>query len=280
MALHSSSGNPEVDHALEVIIQQIETLLPDAHLGFYLHGSAATGNAGSHSDIDVLGLATEPVSKQQRDDARALVADLARTLNIDIDFHLHPIQSLIADPYVDLRRTGTFLAGEDVRPMLPSPTLDALAREAVLVTCILVTDIRGQDVVTWPLTHPNADDRYFGRLQDTPPRGFAKTLTWITSARLAGKYGYAPTGSADALQALSTHNDRYGEWVNTTVRFCRQVDLASATETEHNQLQVACHDALAFENDTLAILHTAVTGNGVLGEKCGKVLDTYIKFPE
>lgn len=279
MELMLSSGRADVDRALETLIGEVERMVPDVQLGWYLHGSAASGTVRTGSDVDVLAVAVDPISRHQRDFARQRADELARVLNVELDFHLVALEALINDPYVDLRRTGLFLHGVDVRPRLGEPTLDALAREAVLVMCIVATDKRGQEHLTWPLDHLNPHEAFYGRVEEGSLRGLAKDLTWISSARLAAHHGYAPVGAQDALEALGRHGDPYARWVQDTVRQCRAVDLESATGTERTQLQTMCHDALEYENDTFAKVHTAVRDQGRLGPACRKVLDTFITFP-
>jgi predicted nucleotidyltransferase len=71
-----SSGDARVDGALAALILRVESLLPDAGLGFYLHGSRAASATRPDSDVDVLALATRPFSDEQRREARKIAAEL------------------------------------------------------------------------------------------------------------------------------------------------------------------------------------------------------------
>lgn len=278
MKLFDSSGDARVDAALVALIARVESLLPEAGLGFYLHGSWAASAAGRDSDVDVLALATRRISNDDQDKAEAIGREVEASSGVPLDFHLHRLNALIADPYVDLRRTGRLVYGVDVRHILPEPTLDALARESVLLTCLYVTDIRSQERVRWPLDHPRLDDEFFGRLPDEDPSRLPKRLSWLTSARLAGGYGYAPVSGADALRAIVTRNDPFANWVSEAVRICRQIARQPVEGIERRQLREVCEGTLEFENTTLAVLREAVEEKGRLGPRCAELIRRYVVF--
>ena len=60
-----STGPAKVDEAILALIKAMESRFPD--LGYYLHGSWASDSATPASDVDVLALATIPVSDRDHD---------------------------------------------------------------------------------------------------------------------------------------------------------------------------------------------------------------------
>ena len=158
MISESGTGNVYIDTAVEQLIQHITSHLPNLQLGFYLHGSWAANGARLGSDIDILALSLQPFSDDQWQKAEQLAQKIATATGVSLDFHLIELDMLIADPWVDLRRTGRFLYGTDVRTRFPEPTLDSLARESVLIACLSAIDIRGGEYLHWPFDHPKPDD--------------------------------------------------------------------------------------------------------------------------
>lgn len=134
MVLHMATGNTTLDTAIEQLIHAITRHFPTLHLSFYLHGSWATDGARLGSDVDILALSREVLTEDQWRYAEHLAAEIGAQTGCPLDFHLMELDTLIADPWIDLRRTGLFLWGIDIRPQLPEPTRDALARETVLVS--------------------------------------------------------------------------------------------------------------------------------------------------
>ena len=170
-------GEPELDQALSEILRLVDEALPHAELGFYLHGSAAEGSRTPASDIDVLAVGNARVAPggrgvRQTARPRGRRAAVSRSTSTFL-----PASDLVADPYVQLRRVGRFLGGAEQRDELPEPTIDAAARESVLTCCLLVCSARGVERLTPPLTHPEPQDEFFGRLPEgAEPRALAKTL--------------------------------------------------------------------------------------------------------
>ena len=215
MNLSSLTGHHAIDNAIEQLITLVDTSLPTAQFGYYLHGSWGTHTARPQSDVDILAVTRQVLSPEHRARAKEIASAISMATKVPLDFHLHSVETLISDPYIDLGRTGVFITGTDIRSSLPRPSLDLLAREAVSITCQYITEIRACAHVQWPLSHPNPADVCFGRFTpEETPSGLAKMLTWIASAYVAGTYGYAPTSAADALQTLRAEKDPYSTWLD------------------------------------------------------------------
>jgi hypothetical protein len=274
MELVEHTGSLHIDRALVLLIEQLMRAFPALQISVYLHGSWAAAASRATSDVDVLALARTDVSRDQRAAARTLGDRVAATTGVPIDLHLQPLDALIHDPWVDLRRTGWWIAGPDIRSLLPQPSLDALAREAVVIACLYATDIRKTEHLSWPFVHPDTSEASFGRLSDGGIRGLAKSLAWLTSARLASRYRYAPTSAADAIETFSASGDPFAPWLAHAIAVCRS-DETERTDQERRNLETVCEETLAYENTTFEAIHKAVTETGILGERCATALDTY-----
>lgn len=271
--LLASSGDDQVDRSIRQLIDALQPLLADADAGFYLHGSWAAGAAHPTSDVDVLALTRTAVDPSLRGRIRAVSAQVAESTGVPLDVHLHDVATLISDPYVDLRRVGVLLSGVDYRPTMPEATLDARAREAVLVSCDYVTTIRGIQHVRLPFDHPNADDEFWGRLPSGDPTRLAKVLTWLSSALMSSAYGVAPTSASDGLAELGAHSS-FGTWVARAVDDCRSG--APPTDPDRRaHLAEICEQMLLFEAATIDSVCAAVA-SGRLGPKCAALVDKYI----
>lgn len=271
----ASTGEDLVDAAIAELVQRVESLLPTAELGYYLHGSWASKAAHQHSDVDILALSRKRITDVARQETKRIATDLAESSGVALDFHLHPYESLIADPYVDLLRTGRHVYGVDYRPLFPEPSLDALAREAVLHACAYSTHIRRQEKVQLPLEHPSTSDEFFGRLPKRKPVRHAKTLSWLSSAYLAGRHEYAPVSAADALSALEARCDPFAEWVEDAVSFCRQNRIEFLENSDLLKLRSICERTLDFEAEVLKSVKLAVEESR-LGPRCSSLLNEHL----
>lgn len=273
--LVSTTGSDNVDEAILALVETLKSKFPDANLGYYLHGSWASNSATPTSDVDVLALASIPISDRDRDLATELASSVVDAYEVPLDFHIHPVEALITNPYVDLRRTGRLLHGHDYRPQLHEPSLDTLARESVLYTCLWITGARGQERSRWPFSHPNSEDEFFGRLPKRNPPRLGKKLNWFASALLAGRHGYAPFSAADALQELASRRDTWGKWVADAKRIC-SAPLDENQPSRRRKLHEVCRGALNLENETVEALIEAVRRDD-LGEMCGELLERHIE---
>lgn len=273
------TSHPAIDAAVERLISQVDTLFPALQCGYYLHGSWGTRTARLHSDVDILAVTLHTLTPDQRTWAKEVAARISLETGIPLDFHLHSIDALMRDPYIDLGRTGVFITGTDVRTFLPRPSLDLLAREAVSISCQYITEIRGCATVSWPLTHPDPSDPFLGRFTpEETPSGLAKMLTWMASAYLAGTYGYAPTSASDALQTLQAEQDSYSTWLVEAVMTLREIPDTPPQEDSVGKLSSICLQTLAFECATLTSIRNALATPHREGEQCARILNQYILF--
>lgn len=273
--LVSSSGSQSVDSAIGTLIGHIQARFPDAELGFYLHGSWESSTPNPASDVDILALATTAISNKEHQEARTIASQIVEASGVPLDFHLHPVQALIENPYVDLRRTGRFLFGVDHRQAFPEPSLDALARESVLCVCLFVSGWRDHGHPNWPFSHPKSNDEFFGRLLRRNPPGLGKKLNWFASALLCGRHGYSPVNAADALSQLTVRGDAWGEWLSNAGRVCSSVQCDEQDSAKRRELIEVCERTLDLENETVAALLSAHEAEQ-LGPKCGELLHKYI----
>lgn len=273
----------ELGRALSEILRIVDEALPDAELGFFLHGSAGEGRRTPTSDIDVLAVGNARLLPEDEAYAKRLVEEVARRTGLPIDFHILPARDLVAEPYVQLRRVGIFLGGRDRRDDLPEPTIDAAARESVLTCCVIMCSARGVDRLTPPLTHPGPDDEFFGRLPDgAEPRRLAKTLAWLTSGLLASRYGYVAVSATDATQHLTEYEPALGPRVAEAFAACREefATAAPADPDARRRLRAFCSLVLDLENLVLRAFLESTRGDLThLGPRCGEVIDQYTCRP-
>jgi predicted nucleotidyltransferase len=167
------TGDSRVDDAVDEVTRAVSIVLADRDLGFYLHGSAFAGTRRPESDVDVLGLGRDAVDRADNDRAKRIAAEVSARHGVDLDLKVFPVRTLVADPWVNLWHGAAFVAGRDWRDDLPQPSLDDLAREAVLHTCLIAA--------------PGDNHRP------------AKALGWLTTTLLAVRHGYAAPTREDAL---------------------------------------------------------------------------------
>ena len=273
-------GDPELDQALSEILRLVDEALPQAELGFYLHGSAAEGSRSPASDIDILAVGNERLLPEDEAYAKRLAQEVAERRSLPIDFHILPVRELAADPYVQLRRVGRFLGGHDRRDELPEPTTDAAARESVHMCCQLMCSARGVDRLTPPLTHPDPDNEFFGRLPEgAEPRRFAKTLAWLTSGLLASRHGDVPLSASDAIRRLSDYEAELGPKVVEAFVSCREEFGAAVPADAPGRARLRACCALTFELENLvlqAFLDSTMGRQPHLGPRCHEVVRQYV----
>ena len=268
------TGDPSIDQAISVLVERVQNLMPNTRIGFYLHGSWLSKVRYTDSDVDILALVGDPHDESLRAVAKQIGIDLAMESGIPLDFHIHPLDALEQDPYVDLRYAKA-VGGVDLRPLLSVPTLDALTRESVAHVCQYVTDVRRQAKVHWPLSHPNGEDVFFGRLSSYSTLWYSKKLTYMASVRAACIHGISPTTAAQAVRSLAETNDAYADLVERAVPMIRGVEKPE--QADHAVLREVCRRTLDYENDTLDALRLALEKR-IVGEKCREVIGKYVDF--
>jgi predicted nucleotidyltransferase len=110
-----SIGNTQVDAAVQRLIKDVEELMPDGGLGFYLHGSWASGASEPGSDVDVLALSWGSITPALKDKVKGIAADIAVATGVPLDFHIHPAASLIADPMLTCDAPVNFCSASIMR---------------------------------------------------------------------------------------------------------------------------------------------------------------------
>ena len=255
---------------LLTLIEEVRAYLGTNHVGFFLHGSWASESNRSDSDIDLLALTEREFDLSQRSATKSIAQAIAKRHQLPLDFHIHCADGLAEDPYVDLWSGAIHIAGFDPRPNMPEPDLDSRARESVAITCQAITSVRAKPC-SFPLAHPDPDERLCGRFRGTTPRALGKSLGWMASAYCAASYGYAPTGERDAIHTLERNNDVYAKWLVGAMRCLR-----ASVDKETEELTSVCDECLGFENATLEAISGALEA-GVLGAKCDSVLRSYME---
>lgn len=281
------TNDSQVNRAITRLIERVEQRLPEHQLGFYLHGSWASQSNHADSDVDVLAVSTNRVDDRARKSIKESATEIADHFHVPLDFHVHSVADLVDDPYVDLHRGAVFLGGHDARPSMPTPTLDALAREAVSIACqsisygrdasVNIFDDSGIQIDTkttpleLPLDHPDPEDRFCGRFRSYSPTGLAKNLTWTATAYVAAKYAYAPTGGIDALRILQRQDDSFAPWIADSITLLREI----RRDAMRGDAKDICREILAFENSTISLLLAAIGPKGHLSPRCEQELRTF-----
>lgn len=265
-ALLVEFADPAVTVAVGEIVAAATSRLPEAGLGFYLHGSAVAGEVRPGGDVDVLALSERDVAPCVRDELTRIAREAGGKHGVLVDFHLHSLDALIADPYVDLTRAGRLLWGQDYRTVFPAPTLDALARESIQITLLYATGIRGTDRISLPLGHPAPADDAFGRLGAGGAHGLAKMLLRFAACVMSVQHGYSPTDSADALREVGTRELAHAGWLDVAVSTCRGSDSVDS------ELRRVCEEMIAFEVDVIA---TILSKGATLGPRCAELVESY-----
>lgn len=208
-------------------------------LGLFLHGSHARGEAGPHSDIDVLGLCSA-----EEDDIR-LVAQQAclgalssQPWHDRLDLKAIDADRFAADPWVDLRRSRR-LAGFAWHETLPPRTPDQAGRESLGVLAVLF------------------EYNYFARRD---PAELQKPVGRLCSVLAALVGGAVPQSASEAVQLLGQDSRLARELGDLRAELARLPDGSIVPEALSTRIQ----EAAAAVAEVLRV-HVE---RGVLGPIC------------
>lgn len=206
------TGDQHIDSAVADVVREVSRALPSRTLGFYLHGSTFSGTRAPTSDIDVLVLGDDHVGPN--DNAAAAVAALpvSTRYGVQLDVKAFSASAFVSDPWVDIWRGAAFVGGVDWRADIPAPSLDDRAREAVLHACLIGARTRALSF---------------------------KASTWLVSALLAVRHGYAPPTRLEAIEQFQAQEPELAELV-------RAATVIGLTEDASARLiEVVTRDLLA-----------------------------------
>ncbi|MEQ4204528.1 nucleotidyltransferase domain-containing protein [Actinopolymorpha sp. B9G3] len=168
-----------VDELLAELLR-ISGRWPQAQFGVYLHGSRARGEERAHSDVDVTALA-DPSTPPEVIQAFVTAGRACNDPLVDrLDLKAFTTTRFAADPWVKLQR-ARFIGGRDWRHVLPHPTFDEHAREALGVFRVIAED---------------------SDLSHTDKAGIEKILAWMAAIVAGHTTGIAPASGTEARSML------------------------------------------------------------------------------
>ena len=264
IALTASTGNEDVDAVLKGVVGVFEDVFPGRVRGYYVVGSYANGTAVGGSDLDF-----HPLFKGEFGDGEAVRVYAAR----DICNGMAPLE-LNVDPWPeDFAKavySGIFplvslpVFGEDIRPSIPLPPLEAYRRRLVNVGGLLKA--RQASSLRFPLAYPEPDDELYGygRRGVHGPEGpevqGTRGLIGVAYSIVLGRLGMdAARYIAGKAEAFALYGERYDdEWAglaNQIWERCRQdwQYRIPAAERDREELRAMCRRLLAWENFYLGL---------------------------
>jgi hypothetical protein len=268
ISLLYSTGNTEVDAALEGVVGLFELLFPGRVSGYYLTGSFSDGTAIPGSDIDLSVLFRGPSPSE------------AETTNVDqaaiycgklcpIELDITPMGEDIPWPLrvVSLKLGSRLIYGEDARDRLPLPTIEAYTRHAMDLAYRLISGLhRAEGTVTLLLGYPDPDDEFYGflapedRAADSATPSNTKGLVVATGlaatailALRAGRYVARKRDAARLYRELI--NDEWADFIGEIYERCRDAWRYAVPPSEEDRrlLRALCEQVLGFENHFLRI---------------------------
>jgi predicted nucleotidyltransferase len=264
--LHST-GNAPIDNILRGLIGLFETVFPERIRGYYLLGSFADATALPDSDIDLCVLFKDSFKDDEEARASALVEHCARISPVELD--VAPIGEPI--PYrlraVNVKLASRLLYGEDIRDTIPLPQIDAYARDALDLAFRLICRLRqNPPLLTVPLNYPDPAGEFYGydRRQmrdaagDNVPstKDLVVTVGLIATAIVAMQVGQYVGSKRDCIRLYESEiGDAWTPLVTAVYEHCRDrwaYRIPEGTE-ERRRLRGLCQEALAFENQILAL---------------------------
>lgn len=238
--LKEASGNSVADRILQGIIGFCELAFPQRIRGYYLEGSLATNTAMPSSDIDMCPLFKDDfVSDQESRDAWNIDTFSEYLVGRTLDIIPLTEQQLIAQQTQDaaaivfFKQSSRLLYGEDVRPSLILPSLEAYRQSMIQRATHFISWHRYHPTtLTYPLTYLDPDDPFFGYnlhrhvVGDQPPFGTERlvgSVARIAGALLAQQAGIMIASKSQAIAAYREQiDDEWASYFEDVFRYCRE----------------------------------------------------------
>ncbi len=269
--LQETTGNSQVDRILQGIVGVYETVFPGYIRAYYVIGSYADGSAVPISDIDFMIIFGKPLTSEQLDQALALIdhCGLLSSIRLDIGMEL---EHRLAGMQVTLLKLGSRLIyGADIRDSRTLPPMAAYQRDVTWSPYRFLGQVmRQQQVLTYPLEYPDANDPFYGYTQKRIAHWYPQEITQGTKELVTGI-----ARTATALLALRAQ--RYVGTKQASIQLYREAigdewsDYLAALyqhgkgawhyqvpedQADRHLLADLCRQTLAFENHYFAHYRT------------------------
>jgi len=261
VSLLFSTGVPRIDEIICGSIGILETLFPNRIRAYYLVGSYADGGYTSTSDIDVVPLFKGMMQEGEEIVYRQAVEFMDRLSPVHLGFGLRNENESFREGGVGIKIGSVLLYGEDVRDQIPLTPLEQYRQSLISTSMELIRYQRGEaEQLLFPLDYPNAQDEFYGYLQESDIQGTmgASTASIFTHLMfLASSIATLKTGQYNASKSFSWkfYQDQVGdawgtfleEWYFQGKKQWEYGVPVSSAERDH--LKQMCQKVLAFENE-------------------------------
>ena len=247
---------------LQGVIGISELVFPDRIRSYYLTGSYADDTAVSASDLDLLIIFKGHISADERNAVWDLSDNMSLLAPMFLD--LEGVgEDQTSQKGVQLKLASHCIYGEDIRPNIQLPSMDAYIREWMHDHPLhfMMRLARGQENILYPLDFPNSADPFFG-YGENPIEGKHDTklliaiVGQIASAIIIHKARTYVPSKGDCLSLYQEHiNDEWGDFIEQVYRVCRNQWAYQIPDEPSQQveLQNICQGVLDFENHFLLV---------------------------
>jgi hypothetical protein len=269
-ALAYVTGHPQIDRALQGMIDILEAVFPGRIRAYYLVGSYADGSAAPVSDVDVRAVFQDDfVDKAELERFLHIRQALRRLSSVPIDMpplseaRLRHDENWLHET-ISIKQASCFLHGEDIGASLPDPEFHAYVRNVTAAPVLFFTKLHGNVArLLFPLDYPDPGGEFYGydtlggslapeKIADTKMlvhcAGFAATcLIALDAGRIVVK-------KSDWLPLYQTTvNDEWTGFLTSLYEQCKTAWGYRIPEhaTERALLRELCRRMLAFENHYL-----------------------------
>ena len=265
--LQNSTGNPQTDETLRGLIGLAELAFPGLIKAYYVEGSYSNRHEVSTSDLDMVFMLKQPVTKALDDQSDYFYECCVRTLRVELDLGVHhdgdfhPINAAL------LKLSGLFLYGEDVRDNIALPTPQEYGRLTMHNAAGFMCRIRQwPEFLTVPLAYPDPAGEFYSydgrqlRLPDGSTVASSKDMVvmsgWAATGLLGYQKGQIVVRKSEYIKVYrDLINDEWTELLSQIYENCRESwhYLLPTSSEERAELRELCRQTLAFENHFLTL---------------------------
>jgi hypothetical protein len=269
--LNFSTGNQQIDHAIQGIVGIFEAAFPQRIRSYYLVGSYVDGSATPFSDIDIRVIFKDDFEAGEeermlriRNNCR-LISPIAIDCPPLSEARLLHDENWLHEP-LGIKSDGRLLFGEEIRHAFSEPDFDAYVRNVTAVPVNRFSRIRNQSPLIFPLDYPDPEGDFYG-YDDTSGPDWAKIqgtknlvhmLGFAATCLIAIQARRIVTRKSDWLKIYKeTINDQWTPLLENIYLQCKELWLycIPENEVERGQLREFCRQTLAFENYYLTCYH-------------------------
>lgn len=269
--LQHTTGNSQVDRILQGIVGLYELSFPGYIRAYYVTGSFADDSAVPISDIDFMIIFGKPLTRQQLDQALALIDHCGLISPIRLDIGMELEQRLAGMACTSLKLGSRLVYGDDLRDQLQLPPIALYQRDVTWSPYrFLGQMLRQQQTLAYPLTYPDAHDPFYGytqkRIDHWYPAevrhgtkelvtGIARTATALVALRAQR---YVGTKQASIRLYREAIGDEWSDYLEELYHYGKRVwhYQIPADQADQQRLRELCQQTLAFENHYFAHYRT------------------------